>query len=53
MKLTLAKVSDYMDSNKCVPTNAFIKSQSSYCPLVWMLMVTHQGQAVFVTDSYF
>ena len=35
----LARVSNYMDSDKRhVLTNAFIKFQLSYCPLVWMFL---------------
>ena len=35
---SLARVCNYMDAKKrCVLINAFITSQFSYCPLVWML----------------
>ena len=33
----LCKVSNYIDSDKCkLLVNSFVKSQISYCPLIWM-----------------
>ena len=36
------RISNYLDSGKCnFLVNAFVKSQFSYCPLIWMFC-THE-----------